>query len=72
MEVINHIPENHIERKVNEYISVSGCWDWVTLETLLPEDMLLHLAAFKINNATEEELGTGPHQVPFQPNQHMV
>lgn len=41
------IPAEHQDRKVNDYITQSGEWDWISLERLLPLDILLHLDAFK-------------------------
>lgn len=53
-ELIDAIPTEHSNKRVNEYVTNTGEWDWATLETLLPQEFLLHLAATKIDISIEE------------------
>lgn len=52
--IVDQIPDNQIQRKVNEYVNINGEWDWNSLENLLTADILLHLAAININTNSNE------------------
>lgn len=39
---------------VNDYITNTRDWDWKALEHLLPQHVLLHLAAYEIDVESEE------------------
>lgn len=55
LEIANQVPLEHINKRVVDYISTSGTWDWESLEQLLPHEVLLHLAAFMIHNISNEK-----------------
>lgn len=55
VDYLNSIPLEHINRKVNDYVTPAGNWDWNSIERLLLHNILLHLAAFKINVNTDEK-----------------
>ena len=48
------IPEEHLNWRVCDYWSITHGWDWATLSTFLPVDILHRLASIDL---TEEEVG---------------
>lgn len=48
-DILNGIPSNQMENKVNGYVIDDRMWDWTKLDNFLPPDILLHLAAYRIS-----------------------
>lgn len=53
-EIIRKIISDQIHKKVNEYMTDARTWDWENLERILHAEILLHIVAFRISNASME------------------
>lgn len=63
-DLISNIPDEHFDKKVSQYIMNENIWNWSILENLLPQNILLHLAAFHISESNCEEDEIAWNQTP--------
>lgn len=54
-ELVAAVPLKKINNKLSDYTSSTGEWNWSVLEQTLPHDILLQLAAFKLNEDPNEK-----------------
>lgn len=55
LDITTHVPIEHIDKRVADYFTPAGTWDWEFLKQYLPHEVLLHLAAYAINDDPNEK-----------------